>query len=128
MAAHAIHTLTDLDHTATVVSIDGIGAFDVVSPQVLLDGLFDCGGGAIQRCLSCSISTGLHLRTCGKMKKESGENKVTLPCRLSSLQAVQAQRTSVGLNKCFTPHDILSFFGPLSIDLPQCQERWQLQK
>ena len=37
--AHAIQALTDLDHTATVVSIDGIGAFDVVSRQAVLEGL-----------------------------------------------------------------------------------------
>ena len=37
--AHAIQTLTDLDNTATVVSIDGIRAFDVVSRQALLEGL-----------------------------------------------------------------------------------------
>ena len=26
--AHVIQTLTDLDHTATVLSVDGVGAFD----------------------------------------------------------------------------------------------------
>ena len=35
--AHAIQAFTDLDHTGTVVSIDGIGAFDV--------GLFTVEGG-----------------------------------------------------------------------------------
>ena len=68
--AHAIQVLTDLDHTATVVSIDGIRAFDDVSRQAMLESLLIVEG-AIQRCLSCSNSTGLHLRTCGKMKKES---------------------------------------------------------
>ena len=41
--AHAIHALTDLEHTVTVVSIDGMGAFDVVSRQALLEGLVTVG-------------------------------------------------------------------------------------
>ena len=43
--AHAIQALTDLDPTATVVSIDGISAFDVVSRRAMLEGLQTVAGG-----------------------------------------------------------------------------------
>ena len=43
--AHAIQALTDLDPTATVVSIDGISAFDVVSRRAMLEGLQTVEGG-----------------------------------------------------------------------------------
>ena len=46
--AHAIQTLTDLDSRATVLSIDGIGAFDLISRGAMLDGLLQSveGGDA----------------------------------------------------------------------------------
>ena len=37
--AHAIQSLTDLDSRATVLSVDGIGAFDMISRAAMLDGL-----------------------------------------------------------------------------------------
>ena len=37
--AHVLQTLTDLDEHATIVSIDGVGAFDLISRQSMLDGL-----------------------------------------------------------------------------------------
>ena len=37
--AHVLQTLTDLDEHATIVSIDGIGAYDLISRQSMLDGL-----------------------------------------------------------------------------------------
>ena len=42
---HVLQTLTDLDDWATVVSVDGIGAFDFISQQAMLSGLRDmeCG-------------------------------------------------------------------------------------
>ena len=43
--AHAIQALTDLDPAATVLSIDGIGAFDLVSRQAMLEGLQTVAGG-----------------------------------------------------------------------------------
>ena len=42
--AHAIQALTDLDPSATVLSIDGIGAFDLVSHQAMLQGLLRVAG------------------------------------------------------------------------------------
>ena len=43
--AHAIQALTDLNLNATVLSIDGIGAFDMVSRQAMLQGLHTVVGG-----------------------------------------------------------------------------------
>ena len=43
--AHAIQALTDLNPDATVLSIDGIGAFDMVSRQAMLQGLQTVVGG-----------------------------------------------------------------------------------
>ena len=37
--AHVLQTMTDLDEDATIVSIDGIGAYDLISRQSMLDGL-----------------------------------------------------------------------------------------
>ena len=38
--AHIIHDVLDMDDTATVVSIDVIGAFDLTSRNAVLEGLF----------------------------------------------------------------------------------------
>ena len=43
--AHAVQPLTDADPSATVLSIDGIGAFDLVSLQSMLEGLRRVEGG-----------------------------------------------------------------------------------
>ena len=43
--AHAIQSLTDLDSRATVISIDGISAFDMISRAAMLDGLHQVRGG-----------------------------------------------------------------------------------
>ena len=43
--AHAIQALTDLDSRATVLSIDGISAFDLISRAAMLDGLSSMEGG-----------------------------------------------------------------------------------
>ena len=47
--AHALQALTDADPSATVLSIDGIGAFDLVSRQSMLEGLqrVDSGDSAL---------------------------------------------------------------------------------
>ena len=36
---HALHALTSLDEDATVVSMDGVGAFDLISRNVMVSGL-----------------------------------------------------------------------------------------
>ena len=43
--AHSLQGLTDLDPRATVLSIDGIGAFDLISRGAMLDGLRSVAGG-----------------------------------------------------------------------------------
>ena len=43
--AHALKALTDLDERATVLSIDGSGAFDLISCVSMLDGLRSIEGG-----------------------------------------------------------------------------------
>ena len=45
LCPHAIQSLTDLDSRATVVSIDGISAFDLISRATMLDGLSNVRGG-----------------------------------------------------------------------------------
>ena len=37
--AHILHTITDLDNRATVVSIDGVGAYDLISRNAMMEGL-----------------------------------------------------------------------------------------
>ena len=44
--AHELQTLTDLDDRATVLSIDGIGAFDLISRGSMLEGLRSVDGGS----------------------------------------------------------------------------------
>ena len=41
--AHVLQGVTDLDHRATVLSIDGIGAFDSVSRASMLQGVLNLG-------------------------------------------------------------------------------------
>ena len=43
--AHALQAITDLDASATIMSVDGIGAFDLISRRALLDGLRSVSGG-----------------------------------------------------------------------------------
>ena len=43
--AHAVQALTDVDGRATILSIDGIGAFDLVSRGAMLEGLRTLDGG-----------------------------------------------------------------------------------
>ena len=43
--AHVVQTLTDLDHQATVLSVDGVGAFDLISRAAMSEGLLGMEGG-----------------------------------------------------------------------------------
>ena len=43
--AHIVQTLTGSDESATVVSVDGIGAFDLISRNAMLEGLMGIDGG-----------------------------------------------------------------------------------
>ena len=44
--AHALQGLTEMDPRATVMSIDGISAYDLISRQAMLHGLHDVPGGS----------------------------------------------------------------------------------
>ena len=59
--AHILQTLTDLDGPATVLSIDGIGAYDLISRSAMLEGLLKTDRGdeilPFVRCFYCSPST-----------------------------------------------------------------------
>ena len=43
--SHALQSLTDLDESATILSVDGVGAFDLVSRKAMLQGLLNMEGG-----------------------------------------------------------------------------------
>ena len=43
--AHALQALTELDPRATVVSIDGVSAFDLISRRSMLEALATVDGG-----------------------------------------------------------------------------------
>ena len=43
--AHAIQSLTEMDLRATVLSVDGVGAFDLIARAAMLDGLLTVDGG-----------------------------------------------------------------------------------
>ena len=42
--AHVVQTLTGIDEEATVVSIDGVGAFDLISRNAMLQALLEIDG------------------------------------------------------------------------------------
>ena len=43
--AHIAQAMTDLDPTTTLLSVDGIGAFDLISREAMLQGLLEVEGG-----------------------------------------------------------------------------------
>ena len=43
--SHVLQTLTDLDPRATILSVDGVGAFDFISRKSMLAGLLQMEGG-----------------------------------------------------------------------------------
>ena len=59
--AHILQTLTDLDPEAIVMSIDGVGAYDLISRNTMLEGLLRMEGGdqilPFVRCFYGSPST-----------------------------------------------------------------------
>ena len=63
--AHVIQTLTDVDQEATVLSVDGVGAFDLISGSPCWKG-FEASMAGIQFSRSCLSFTALHPRTFGR--------------------------------------------------------------
>ena len=45
--AHALQGLTEIDPEATIISIDGVGAFDLLSRRAMLEGLREVGSDAV---------------------------------------------------------------------------------
>ena len=62
--SRALQGLTELDHVATVLSIDGIGGFDLISRGAMLQGLRDVSPAALP-----GSSMALRLVFCGRMIK-----------------------------------------------------------
>ena len=54
--AHILQTITDKDERATVVSIDGVGAYDLISRNAMMEGLLRMEEGD-QILPSCGVST-----------------------------------------------------------------------
>ena len=76
--AHILQTITDLDNRATVVSIDGVGAYDLIPRNAMMEGLWS---KEIRSSPLYGASTEARQRICGRMKqgtcktshKEGGE-------------------------------------------------------
>ena len=64
--AHILQTIMDKDERATVVSIDGAGAYDLISRNAMMEGLLRMEDG--DQVHSCGVSVEARRPTCGKMK------------------------------------------------------------
>ena len=95
--AHILQSITDEDPDATVVSIDGVGAYDLISRKAMLEGLLRMEGG--DKILPCEILLGGFQRQflppiCGRTncrappsishEGEKGASKATHSCRCCS--------------------------------------------
>ena len=80
---------TDANCEKTVLSVDGIGAFDLVSRESMLRGLLSLSKVANPSCRLCDNSTVPHPPMCGKMMQEASmiftkvkeANRATLLCQ-----------------------------------------------
>ena len=45
--AHALQGLTELDPQATITSVDGVGAFDLISRRAMLEGLREVNAAVV---------------------------------------------------------------------------------
>ena len=73
--AHVLQGLTDLDPQATVLSVGGVGAFDLISRAAMLTALRDapgCDPGRL-RCISGKMTLGKSMKSC----REKEVNKET---------------------------------------------------
>ena len=92
--AHILQAMTDRDSQATVVSIDGVGAYDLISRNAMLEGLVRMEGGdqilPFVRCFYGSPSTHLWKTRWERHKKshkEREESRATPSCPCSLLWA-----------------------------------------
>ena len=67
--AHALQGITELHPDATVTSIDGVSAYDLISRGAMLRGLTRVMGAELHSHL-CGGSTDPHPSTCGKTRSE----------------------------------------------------------
>ena len=68
--AHALQALTELDPRATVVSIDGVSAFDLISRRSMLEALATVDGGpAVLPFVRIATSMASIGHICGKTKR-----------------------------------------------------------
>ena len=68
--AHVVQAFTNIDVEATVVSIDGIGAFDWISRNSMLQALWRSRAGT-RPSFSSDSSTDAHRHICGKTRWDS---------------------------------------------------------
>ena len=119
--AHVIQTLTDVDQEATVLSVDGVGAFDLISRVAILEGLRSIDGGGIQFSRSCLSFTALHPRTFGrtirvwstKSSKVRAENRAIRSC-LPFSQSVSTEHWRPQESGCSHEH-LLAFLDDIYI-------------
>ena len=85
--AHVLQTLTDLDPEATIMSIDGVGAYDLISHNATLEGRLRMEGGdqilPFVRCFYDSPSTYLwddEMGVAQSMPPRTEENKAIPSC------------------------------------------------
>ena len=62
--AHMLQSLTDVDPEATVISIDGVGAYDLISRNAMMEGLLNM----VRSSPLCGASTVPHQRICGRTR------------------------------------------------------------
>ena len=127
--AHVLQTLTDTDPDATVMSIDGVGAYDLISRNAMLEGLLRMEGGdqtiPFVRCFHGSPSTYLWEDEMGVTQSipqgEGGEQGNPLMPLLfalgqhGALAAIQA-RMRVGEHVFAYQDDICTVSRPTRVD------------
>ena len=94
-----LQTLVESDADATIGSIDGIGAFDLVSRNAMLRGLkeMDTGDRVLPSCagftgsLRCRFGR-TRLEMCRTYLRERVATKVILSCRCSSVSPASVSR------------------------------------
>ena len=64
--AHTLRTLSELNEATTILSVDGVGAFDLISRSAMMQGLVDMPDGVKVRLSACS--TAPHPSSCGRMR------------------------------------------------------------
>ena len=115
--AHILQAVTDMDERATIVSVDGLGAFDLVSRKATLQGLMAEEGGPqllpFVRILWAAISflVGGRSWRCTRSTRAKVENRwiPLCPC-CSALRSMppsqQLTRDSTKVNTCLLPTTI----------------------